>query len=143
MVHEVSNIERRPQDNKDANSAWAKCRYCWVTQLLVRFGLKPDLTDFLNKDGAVPDCFNYKKLKPLNVEGISWWNKVHKERSIGNFCEGSTAQTRFPRDENGNYKADGGKYCEEKKALTVKFPKQGHFCFGVAMVAHGNGAVGE
>ena len=85
MIREVSNIERRPQGNKDVNSTWAKCRYRWVTQLLVRFGLKPDLADFLDIDGAVPDRFKYDKLKSLNIEGIAWWDEVHKECFIGDF----------------------------------------------------------
>ena len=52
MLREVLSIERRPQGNKDIDSKWAKCRYRWVTQLLVRLGLKPDLVDFLNEDNS-------------------------------------------------------------------------------------------
>ena len=51
-------------------------------------------------------------------------------------------QTRFPHIGNGNYTADGD-YRKEKKAFQVKFPEQGRFCFGVAIVDHGEGHVGE
>ena len=51
-------------------------------------------------------------------------------------------QTRFPCDENGKYNIDG-KYRKEKKLLTVKFPKQGWFYFGVVIVDRSDGAAGE
>ena len=95
MVREVSSIERRPKGNKDVDSKWEKYRYCWVTQLLVRLGLKPELADFLNEDGSIPNRFNYAKLKRVNLKGIVWWDKVHKECSTGDFCEGSTTQHAF------------------------------------------------
>ena len=76
------------------------------------------------------------------MEGIVWWDEVHKECFIGDFREGSSTQTCFPRDENGKYTLDG-EYRDEKKLLTVKFPKQGRFCFGVANVDHGEGPTGE
>ena len=61
-----------------------------VTQLLVRLGLKPDLVNFLNEDSSIPGCFNYDKLKQVNLEGIVWWDEVNKECFIGDFREGSS-----------------------------------------------------
>ena len=95
MVREVLSIERRPQGNKDIDSKWEKCHYRWATQLLVRLGLKPELADFLNEDGSIPNRFNYAKLKRVNLKGIVWWDKVHKEYFTGDFCEGSTTQHAF------------------------------------------------
>ena len=142
MVHVVSNIEKRPQGNKNADSKWGRARYRWVTQLLIRLGHDPDLTDFLNEDGSIPDCFNKELLDQLSVEAILWWDEVHKKCYFGLLREGSKEQTRFPHDENGRYNPEG-EYREEKKHLQVKFPKEGRWCFCIGIVDQGDGTVGE
>jgi hypothetical protein len=81
--------ERRPQGNKGVDSKWAQAHHHWVVQLLVRLRLETDLSDFLNEDGTVPAYFDRDKLVPLCLDGISWWDEVHKECFIGNYREGS------------------------------------------------------
>ena len=54
MMRMVSNTKRRPQEKKGVNSMWALAHDRWVTQLLVRLSLEPNLSDFLNKDRTVP-----------------------------------------------------------------------------------------
>ena len=44
MMRKVSNIERRPQGKKDVDSMWPQPRRRWATQLMVRLGLDPDLS---------------------------------------------------------------------------------------------------
>ena len=63
-----------------------------MTQLLVRLGLEPDLTDFM-EDGVIPPCFDKKLLKPLSLAGIALWDEVHKDCFIGDFREGTKTQT--------------------------------------------------
>ena len=72
MMQMLSNIERYPQEKKSVDSMWAWARYRWVTQLLVRLGLKPDILDLLNEDGTVLACFDKDKLVPLCSNGIIW-----------------------------------------------------------------------
>ena len=142
MEHEISNIEKRPQGKDDPQSNWSQCRYRWVTQLLVRLGHEPDLTDFLNEDGSIPPCFDKTLLTPLNLAGIAWWDEVHKDCFIGDFHEGTKTQTRFCRDEEGNYDPKG-EFCDEKNALQVKYAKQVRFSFSVALVNKEEGVVGD
>ena len=47
MAHKISNIEKRTQGKDNPQSNWAQCLYRRVTQLLVRLGLEPDLSDFM------------------------------------------------------------------------------------------------
>ena len=49
---------------------------------------------------------------------------------------------RFPRDADGKYNPKG-EYREKTELLTVKYNKQGRFCFGVGIVDRGNGPEGE
>ena len=107
MVREVDAVEKRPQGNKDTDSNWAKARHRFVVQMLVRLGKEPDLSNFYLADGSVPACFDRKKLTPMYEDGIAWWDAVHKECFLGDFCEGSTTQVRFPHDANGKYNSKG------------------------------------
>lgn len=77
-------IGKRCQKNSDPNSDWAKARYRWVTQLLLRLGLKPDLSDFTDEEGKVEDCFDVDKLKDhmINIDTIAWWDEVHKNATL-------------------------------------------------------------
>lgn len=78
MKARVSKIMKRPQGSTDLESAWAKCRYRFVTQLLLRFELDIDITPFLNEDGSIPDCFNKEKLltlyPALHICAIAFWD---------------------------------------------------------------------
>ena len=85
---------------------WARARHRWVTQLLVRLGLEPDLLDFLNKDGTVLSCFDKGKIVPLRLDGIVWWDKVHMECFIGDYRQGSKTQTKIPRNPDRTYNPD-------------------------------------
>ena len=60
----------------------------------MRLGLEPDLSDFLNKDGRVPACFDTVKLVPLRSDVIEWLDKVHNECEcfISDYCEGPKKQ---------------------------------------------------
>ena len=102
MAHRISNIEKRPQGKDDPQSDWEQCRYRWVTQLLVRLGLEPDLSDFM-VDGVIPPCFDKKNLKPLSLAGIVWWDEVHKDYL--------SPPTTYYLDEANPYKA---KYGDDK-----------------------------
>ena len=48
----------------------------------------------------------------------------------------------FSRDADGKY-IPKGEYREKTELLTVKYNKQGRFCFGVGIVYRGNGPEGE
>ena len=123
----------------DANSNWAKARYRWVVQLLIRLGLKPDdLTDFM-EEGVLEECFRDEVLSnhKLDINCIGWWDEVHKSCHIGDKREGATDHVQFPRDEDGKYNPKTGHYREDDEkrgvVLKVKYPEQTRWCFGVAI----------
>ena len=110
--------------------------------MLVRLGKEPDVSEFHLADGSVPACFDREKLTPMHEDGIAWWDEVHKDCFFGDYREGSTTQVRFPRDADGKYNPKG-EYREKALLLTVKYNKQGRFCFGMGIVDRGAGPVGE
>jgi hypothetical protein len=142
MVKQTTKIQKRPQGTTDPESTWAQARYRYATQMLIRFGLHDQsenvqvgavkLDQLKTADNALPDYYNPFELTELNIRAIAWWDEVHKDCFIGDFREGSKSQTRFPRNEEGQYDPDG-EYRDEKTLLTVKFPKQIRLCLGVAV----------
>ncbi len=69
---EMTRVKSRKQGSYDAESKWAKARYHWVSQLMIRLSeWKPDLAELkaakLVKDDAasIPACFDFTKLTPL------------------------------------------------------------------------------
>jgi hypothetical protein len=129
MAKQVSIVEKRPQGKSNPDSTWAKCRYRWVTQLLIRLGYHDDsenppegavnLDSLRDEDNVLPDYFNPYEMTPLDLCAIGWWDEVHKECFIGTFREGQNTQVRFARDENGNYDPKGT-YREAKTAIQCK-----------------------
>jgi len=85
--------------------------------------------------------FRQHLLKPISLASIAWWDEVHNDCFVGDFCEGTKSQTRFHRDEEGNSDPKGG-FRDKKKALQVKYAKQVKISFGVALVNKHEGAVG-
>ena len=99
MSKVVTPINKRCQGNSDPSSNWAKARYRWITQLLIRLGMPPDdLSDFM-KDGTLEECFSQDVLSShkLDIKCIGWWDEVHKSCHIGDKREGATdhVQVRF------------------------------------------------
>ena len=60
---------------------------------------------------------------------------MHRSFFIGDFREGSKTQTRFLRNDDGEYDPESGSYRESKMAIQVNYSKDGCFSFGVALVA--------
>ena len=70
-------------------------------------GRAPNLSDYLEEDGSVPDSLDADQLKALYFDAIAWWDEMHKKCSFGDFREGAKDQTRFPRNADGSYNPDG------------------------------------
>ena len=143
----VTPVGKRAQGNSDANSAWAKARRRWITQLALCMGLitEDNLLDFM-VDGVLPPAFDRSKLKCFNLDQIVWWDEVHKKCHIGNLRPGATEHVQFPRDKEGRYDPNG-EYCEERAkkgdVLQVKYENEVRFCFGVAVKPDEDGGNGE
>ena len=50
---------------------------------------------------GVPACVDKDKLVPLRLDGIVWWDTVHKECFISDYRKESKTQTHFPRNPDG------------------------------------------
>ena len=102
----VTKITKTKQGNRDANSPWARGRYGWSTQILVRLGT---IEGQKKEDGTIPDYWNPDKMSKLKKTQISHWDETHKKCTIGGIGAGTVEyRVRFPRDENG--KLDLGTY---------------------------------
>ncbi len=65
--------------------------------------------------------------------------ECHKVCHLGNFREGVKTQTQFPLDEFGKYNPDDDTYHKQKMLLNVKYKKEMHVCFGVAIRVNEDG----
>lgn len=77
MTRKKRPIRKRPQGSKDPKSTWSKVRYRMGVQYDLRQGKDVDITEFLNEDGTVPDCFNKEILRekfPLDIYGIAFFD---------------------------------------------------------------------
>eukprot|EP00956_Cyclotella_meneghiniana_P020465 scaffold36269_cov40-Cyclotella_meneghiniana.AAC.2 len=146
-------IKKRPQGSDDVNSTWAKCRYRFVTQLLIRMGyhnasyldedeIKEGAVDldaltreFPDENGGLPDFFNPVELPPLDLDAIGWWDEMHKKCFIGQYREGQKVNVQFPRNEEGGFDINGTYSGDDVAAsnLQVKYEKEGRLCLGVAV----------
>ena len=104
--------------------------------MLVRLGEDVDLSPFM-ENGVLEECFDKDKLDKFDLKGITWWDEVHKKCRIGALREGATDRVVFPTNDAGEYDPKNGTYKKEDEdraqVLTVKFPKEGRFCLGVAI----------
>ena len=97
MEKVVTSIAKRPQGSLDKNSTWAKCRHCWVAQLLIHLGRPINLDPFLEEANnfQVPPCFDRSCLPLLGMCAIGWWDETYKKCFFGDFREGQAEQVRF------------------------------------------------
>jgi hypothetical protein len=103
-------------------------------QLLVRLGkhkfvAKGRESEYLELT-KTPRYFDSDELEPLSMYQIVFFDECHKKIEIGR--TGYTVYS-FPRNEGCLYDKDGGIGDVDTK-LHCKYPKEGHFCFGVSAV---------
>jgi hypothetical protein len=90
-----STIKKSKQGSRDAASKWARARFRWTKQLMIRLGL-------LDSDSP-EECFCKSKMEPLSMEGIAWWDETHTKCVIGGIGNGlSHFHVIFPRDDDGS-----------------------------------------
>ena len=142
MTKIVVPVTRKSQGNDDPTSNWARARYRFVTQMMVMFGMGPDLTDFLDEDGSVPDMFNREKLRKINPNSIAWWDETHRDCVVADMGGKFQKQVLFPRDENGNYD-ENGTYDDGSRVLTFKYNSQIRISCGCAQIIQFGCLVGK
>ena len=87
MPRRIVRLTRKPQGNYDANSNWARARFNFALQVLVR--LRKVETAELRKilslavNDPILDQFNIQKLTPIQPEAIHWWDEVHRDCFVG------------------------------------------------------------
>ena len=135
----VTTIKKKKQGSLDPESSWAKACHRLSVQLCVRFGVKPharprleDLKEWGMADpGAtvVPPGYDPKKMVPLSLAKVAFWDETHRKVRIGNLTTSGTV-TAFPRDANGNLDPNG-EVAEVQHELGVKYPGEVRFSLGV------------
>jgi len=142
---EMTRVKSRKQGSYDAESKWAKARYHWVSQLMIRLSeWKPDLAELkaakLVKDDAasIPACFDFAKLTPLSINQIAFWDETHRKCNLGD-VGGHGILYRYPRNEEGQLDLENGTYAEEKAQVKAKYENECRLCIGVAAVDDSSG----
>jgi hypothetical protein len=74
----------------------------------------------------------------LQLHGIVWWDEHHKKCILG---KSSARENLVCRDENGEISTPekGGIFKDRQSVTSVKYPKEGRGCFGVASDEKGSG----
>jgi hypothetical protein len=128
MAPKVSRVSKRKQGKRDEKSAWAKARFLFTKQLMIRFGsLEPE-------GDNLPAYFDIEKLGNLSINQIGFWDETHKKCIIGE-AAGKDFCFIFPRDENGKIKIDGGVYTETTKSqMNVKYENEVRLALGCGVV---------
>ena len=133
----VTAIRKRQQGSLDENSNWCRVNVRWATQLMTRHGMFPaeELEKLKDDDGELPDCCNIDKLRPLDLRGVTFWDKVHKQVRGGNKvgCAGCRKERRFKRDPVTGKLDPNGEHADPTMELKMKCTEEARFSFGVAM----------
>ena len=142
---QIRAVKKGKQGSDDIESAWCRASMRWFGQLLLRFGeitfSHPMFVQILGEDvydeENPPDCYNVKKLTPLDLSKIAWYDEMHKKCFLG-FAASRIGKGKenvsisFPRDANGKLDLQNGNYPKDPKEIVqVKYEKECRFCFGV------------
>ena len=101
----VTKVPTKSQGIYDADSAWARARKNWTTQLLICYGLFDSQKD---ENGDIPDYFNKEEMSALKAEATALWDETHEVCDIGGNANREFV-LQFPRDENGKVDVLNGK----------------------------------
>jgi hypothetical protein len=134
-------IGSRKTGSFNPSSNWARARFGWVTQLLIRFGKTPpgfDLAWLLEKGlvpegtDTIPDKFNVEKLPPLDITRVAFWDETHRKCKPG---KGSRRghQTRFKRNQGGKLDAVRGTYADRLYYVQAKYEDESRLAAGVCI----------
>ncbi|CAB9530889.1 hypothetical protein SEMRO_3098_G343680.1 [Seminavis robusta] len=134
LPHSVTPISKRSQGSLDKQSKWCRANYQWHCQLAIRFGIMtPDRLEKLKVNGVLPECYDINQLTKLNVEGVIYWDEVHKQVVVGKCgVSGRQTETRFKRDKHGKLDPNGT-YRPRKTQLKMKYTEEARFSVGVAL----------
>jgi len=145
-------VQKLKQGSHDQESAWARARLRWVTQLSMVFGeTKPgEVRDHLielglmAEGGATPACFDPEQLTLVDRNKTVWWDETHRKCKIGKGT-GRKYQVQFRRNKDGSGKLDpDGDYSEERLSfLKVKFEDEVRLCLGAGTVVENGAIVGK
>jgi hypothetical protein len=132
----ISPVKKRKQGSNDPTSPWAKARFEYVTQILVRFGEKVLVDDIKAPDGSIPDKFDLAKLTKVSINQVAFWDETHKKVRVGQVtANGMDYQVRFRRDESGKLDIENGTYIsKEGTQLKMKYAEEVRLCLGVVKV---------
>jgi predicted flap endonuclease-1-like 5' DNA nuclease len=137
-------VKKQKQGSKKPDSPWAKARYGFNLQMLIRYGLRKSQR---KDDGTLPNYWNEEILRSeenkLNINGTVSWDETHVDCTIGNI--GGTLNdmhTTFPRDASGRIDVSEGQHDKDPPGqLNVKYEKQVRLCLGCAATMDSSGKV--
>lgn len=129
-------VGKRKQGSNDPESDWARARYNFVTQLLIRYGLLEDKDIPRDHNGEIPKWYRKEELTPLHKDGVAHWDETHPQCKAGFEAEGAYVAyiPRFKRDKTGKVCDDGEADLKEVNNLVVKYGTQVRMGIGAACV---------
>ena len=141
----ITTIQRSKQGFTDPSSQWARARFRWVAQLMIRFGVLLPIPAPLEPcfDVATPQSDKYM----LNVWDVTIFDEIQCEQVIGGVGHACRAhgndirvtEQRFLRDATGKLDSVNGTYAPEHTLLAVKYSQESRFLSGARVVRLANG----
>ena len=131
MKPKMVRIKKRKQGSTDPESLWAKARYEWSTQLLVRFG-KLNVEELPR---PVEKRFYRSSVGELEIQQVVWWDETHRKCLIGGSSTTKDYQMLFMRNSDGKINLENGEYSSDiKTRLNVKYEKECRLGLGCAVI---------
>jgi hypothetical protein len=137
----TSHIGKRKTGSFNPCSNWARARFGWVTQLLIRFGKTPPGFNlaWLKQRGlvedsaeAIPPMFDKDELPALDIKRVGFWDETHRKCKPGRANRRGT-QTRFKRNQHGKLDAIRGTYADQLFYLQAKYEQESRLAAGVCI----------
>lgn len=141
MKPDVSAITKRPQGNQDPASAFCQANYRWATQILIMFGelTQEQVPEDFKVNGEWPKCFQVEHIRKVVLPNVTWFDEAHKKQRVGKIKNGKKVQTRFPRNEAGEFDPNGT-YLPKGYELGMKYAKEARFMYGCTLELENDGS---
>ena len=124
---QLKRVKKRKQGSCDPKSAWARARFLYIKQLMVRLGLY---------EVKEPKERRWDRdiLGHLSLDQIGWWDETHRKCLIGGIRTNKDFCLQFKRDKNGLLNPNGEFSNKDLQKLNVKYESEGRFGLGCAKV---------
>ena len=90
----IKKVDKQKQGSSDPNSDWARARYLFTKQLMIRLGVLADESPYDSR-------FARNTAGHLSIDQIAWWDETHRKCLIGGIGGDKKFCLQFKRNKQG------------------------------------------